>query len=332
MRCPMHNYYIFLCRTCISWAPVNLKHLRTFVTVAEQGSLSKAALRLRISQPALSRQIIDLERELGLHLFDRVGRGLVLSQQGEHILKECRGVLSQTALLAEQAQLLRGGDAGWLRIAASPQILESVLSKFLVRYTASFPKVSVRFTEAVGADQLKLLERGESDIAIAIGLIEAASAENPFSMLQLGKLEILAAFRHSLQLGHRASIEISQFERHPLLVLDANYAFRRLFDRACRRAGIQPYIAIESRAPHTLLAFAEAGYGIAIIQSAVATDRYRLRVVRVTHRRKAITAPMMAMWDKRRKLPPYAEAFNRLLTEYMGKALPIAQLSNVRSR
>src|SRR6266545_2576139 len=97
---------------------MDLRHLRTFVTVAEQGTVSKAALRLRITQPALSRQIGDLERELGLRLFDRVGRRLMLSGEGEQLLGNCRNLLGYASSLTDQAQQLLGGDRGPSGIAA----------------------------------------------------------------------------------------------------------------------------------------------------------------------------------------------------------------------
>jgi DNA-binding transcriptional LysR family regulator len=89
---------------------MNLRQALTFVTVAELGTVSKAALRLRIAQPALSRQIIDLERELGLRLFDRVGRRLLLTGEGGQLIAGCRMLLNCASAVKEQAQLLRRGD------------------------------------------------------------------------------------------------------------------------------------------------------------------------------------------------------------------------------
>src|ERR1044071_4988549 len=99
---------------------MDLRRLRTFVTVAEQGSVSKAALRLHLSQPALSRQIGDLQQELGIRLFDRVGRHLVVTSQGEQLLADCRNLLALASSLSERALLLRRGDTAVLRVAASP--------------------------------------------------------------------------------------------------------------------------------------------------------------------------------------------------------------------
>ena len=79
---------------------MDLRQLRTFVTVAEQGTVSGAALRLRIAQPALSRQISHLEDELGVKLFDRVRRRLVLTGEGEQLLGDCRTVLGAVGSLS----------------------------------------------------------------------------------------------------------------------------------------------------------------------------------------------------------------------------------------
>ena len=86
---------------------MDLRRLRTFVAVAELGTVSKAALRLRITQPALSRQIRDLQQELGLRLFDRVGRGLVLTSEGEQFLGDCRGALGHIDLARRAGRTAR---------------------------------------------------------------------------------------------------------------------------------------------------------------------------------------------------------------------------------
>jgi DNA-binding transcriptional LysR family regulator len=106
---------------------MDLRRLQTFVTVAEVGTVSKAASRLRVSQSALSRRIGELEAEFDLNLFDRIGRRLVLTAVGEQFLGECRGVLGHLDALSERVELLRRGDGGVLKLAAPPHTIESVL-------------------------------------------------------------------------------------------------------------------------------------------------------------------------------------------------------------
>lgn len=140
---------------------MDLRHARTFVTVAELGTVSRAALRLRIAQPALSRQITGLEQELGLKLFDRIGRRLVLTSEGEQLVSDYRGLLNYAGAIGERAQTLRRGDTGVLKVAGSPQHIESVLSTFLHRYAQRYPNVEIQLSEAAGLDVITLLERNE---------------------------------------------------------------------------------------------------------------------------------------------------------------------------
>jgi DNA-binding transcriptional LysR family regulator len=297
---------------------MELRRLRTFVTVAELGTVSKAAVRLRITQPALSRQIIDLQDELRFRLFDRVGRGLVLTAEGEQFLGYCRGVLAHFDALGERAEVLRRGDTGVLKVAAPPHTIESVLVAFLPRYAERFPNVHVKLTEALGREQTAMLERGEVHIGI-----RHDQGDRRFESRILPPDEVLAAFAPSLVLGHGGAIDIAQLATHPLLLLDQGYSIRRLFDAACRLADVEPDIRLESRAPHTLLALAEAGQGVAIIPSLLRTDRYALRIVRVTHRRKPVRERYAIQWDRRRPMPPYAESFCDALAKYMREILPI---------
>ena len=129
---------------------MDLRHLRTFVTVAEQGTVSKASVRLGIAQPALSRQIKDLEDELRIKLFDRIRRRLVLTGEGEQLLGHCRSILGAVGSLTERAQLLRRPDAGVLKVAATPQTIDGVLSVFLARYAKRRPNVQIKLREALG--------------------------------------------------------------------------------------------------------------------------------------------------------------------------------------
>src|SRR3954470_9167005 len=88
---------------------MDLRRMKTFVAVAELVTVTKAAVHLRIGQPALSRQISDLQQELGLRLFDRVGRRLILTAQGEQLLVDCRRVLTDLNSVRERADVLRRG-------------------------------------------------------------------------------------------------------------------------------------------------------------------------------------------------------------------------------
>lgn len=302
---------------------MNLKHARTFVTVAEFGTVSAAALHLHVAQPALSRQIEALEGELGVKLFDRVGRRLALTAAGEQLLGACRALLESADAIGEQARSLQRGETGVLRIAASPQFIEGVLSNFWHQYVKHYPGVQIVLREAIGwADIERMLERGE--VHLGQNLLHAVSAhDSRFDRSELKSVDLLAAFHPTLTFVKSKSIEISGLEPHPLLLLDNTFVFRRTFDAACRLAKLKPDIKFESRTPHTLLAMAECRHGVAIIPSAMRVSSELLRIVRITYQGKALREPLAIYWQKRRPLPAFATAFCKMMTIYVDEVFPV---------
>jgi DNA-binding transcriptional LysR family regulator len=308
---------------------MDLRHAKTFVTVADLGTVSSAAQHLHVAQPALSRQIADFERTLGVKLFDRVGRRLLLTAAGEQLLLDCRALLDRAAAIEAHAKRLQLGDVGVLKLASSPQFIEGALSTFLTQYAAQYPKVQVKLTEALGwAATAAKLECG--DILLGQNLVGAVPPDDAqFACHPLEPIDLLAAYGTAIELGDGEAVEIERLSSHPLLVLDTEYVFRRNFDRACRVAGIQPRIVLESRTPHTLLAMAEAGHGVAIVPSALRTDRYRLRIAAVAQHGEPLRERAAIFWNARRPLPRYAEAFCSMLGAYMQEVFPISRPTKI---
>lgn len=304
---------------------MDIRHARTFVTVAEMGTVSKAAVRLHVAQPALSRQIANLEQELGLRLFDRVGRRLMLTGEGEQLLEDCRHLLSSADSLRERARLLAGGETGTLRVAASPQFIEGVMAGFLHRYRKRYPNVQVTVIESIAwPDTLAMLERGE--IHLGQNLLRAVNPNDTrFAAHPLEVVDVLAAARAPFAGARQGGLDISRLAPHPLLVLDTSFVSRRTFDATCRLAGVEPNIAFESRTPHTLLAMAEHGHGIAVVPSAVQANRYALNLIGVTYRGEPLRERLAVFRDARRALPPYAAAFCKMLAEYTREVLPLSR-------
>lgn len=311
-------------------ALMDLRHLRTFVTVAREGTVSKASAHLRVAQPALSRQIKDLEDELGIRLFDRIRRRLVLTGEGAQLLEPCRSILGAVGSLTEQTELLRRPDAGVLKVAATPQTIDGVLSAFLARYAKRRPNVQIKLTEAVGASLMALLERGEAHVAITTAGAIQATDHSFFETIWLPPLEFVAACNPALKLADSATIDVRTLAPHPLLLLDSSFAVRVAFDAACHIAEFKPNIAFESRTPHTLLALAEAGHGVAIVPSVMPTHRYELQIVRLAYRQQPLREGYAIAWDKRRSLPPAADDFCQLLRTYVRQVLPISRPSQTK--
>lgn len=303
---------------------MELRHVRTFVAVAELGTVSAAAVHLRVAQPALSRHISDLEADLGYKLFDRRGRRLVLTSEGEELLSDCRGLLNHATEVEERAKILRKGDKAVLRVAAAPQHIESALSEFIPKYNQFRPNVQVRLTEAIGPQTLALLERGE--VHLGQNLMNAMPPHDErFGVRVLGKVQLLSAVRRGKAAAQRGSTDISRLAGVPLLLLDGGFSFRKTFDAACRLAGLNPVVRFESRAPHTLLSLAEAGHGTAIVPSGQRTHRYDLCIEEVTFRGRGIWEEMIVAWDRRRPLPPHALQFCDMWIEHVRETFPVTR-------
>lgn len=300
---------------------MDLKHLRAFVAVAEQGSVSNAAKRLHMTQPALSRQIIDLERDLKIALFDRIGRRLRLTAEGAGYLEGCRAVLGSVSVLADQAHELRRGDSGVLKVTASPQMIDGVFSTFLHRYAKHYPQVQVRLMEGIGAEVLALIERGDALLGTVAHEALPAGRHNFGSRLLL-PITFSAVYNDPFELGRGRSIDILRLASHPLLLLDPSFVLRKTFDAACRLARVRPIVQFECSSPHTLLALAEAGHGVAIVPSNLSVRRYVVKALRITSQGRPLQEPLSIFWDKRRSLPRYAQGFCELLGAYVREVLP----------
>ena len=167
-----------------------------------------------------------------------------------------------------------------------------------------------------------MLERGEIHLMQTIARAIAAD-EQRFASHPLAPMEMLAACHPKLRLGANGTVDIGRLASYPLLQATPDFVMRRNFDAVCRLAGFTPNNVLECRAPHALLAMAEAGHGVAIIPSALRIHRYRVRVLRVTYHGKPLDEPLAVLYDKRRPLPGYAKIFCEMLAEHVRKGFPL---------
>jgi DNA-binding transcriptional LysR family regulator len=295
---------------------MNFRQLRTFVCVAEDGGFSRARGRLHLSQPAASRQILALEAELDVSLFDRIGHGLRLTSAGEELLRQTRAILGGAESLRERARALKSGDTGILRVGATPQTIENSLADFLERHRRNYPGVEVQLVENGGARLPEHLLRGDIDLAI----IPAGDDRFPGRLLY--PMHVFAIMPKKHRWSRLRVLEITQLADQRVMV-GSGFGSRVLFDAACEVAHIRPTVVLESSAPHTLIALVRTGFGIAVLPSAAApTGNPAVRAVPLVHRGASIGRWIMAARNPQRFLPPYAERFVRELAGALEKEFP----------
>ena len=229
---------------------MNLRHLRTFVAIAEAGGVARAAAGLNMTQPTASRQVHALEAELEVPLFDRIGRRVRLTSQGEDLLRRSRRLLSEADMLGERARALKSGQIGVLRLGATTQWIESVLADFLPQYRRRHPGVEVRPLEDGGVRLLGRLERGDVHLTIT------TERDERFNSRLLYPVYLLAVLPKNHRLSRRTVLEVAELADEPLLLLGPGFGSREWFYSACQVAHIRPRVFFDSVAPHTLIALA----------------------------------------------------------------------------
>lgn len=254
---------------------VELRHLRYFVAVAEQGNVSRAARKLFIAQPPLSQQLKQLEDEVGTPLFTRLPRGMQLTAAGESLLEDARAILAR----AQQAPLRareRHGQAV-LRLGLVPSAMQSLLPGLLRAVEQAGWEVQIEAREMISSRQQQALRQGELELGFArpgnqdADALEVASIEDPYC-LAVPPSHALASGDEPLDLQAAARLPFVGFARYQ----DADY-----FDRTvalCAEAGFTPLIRHEAGQLVNVLALVACGLGVAIVPSSFAT-LYRGQVV-----------------------------------------------------
>jgi DNA-binding transcriptional LysR family regulator len=294
---------------------MNLKHLQTFVTICDCGTVSRAAALLRITQPALSRRIEALQNELGLRLFDNRGRRLLLTSEGKEFLRHSRALLAQAETVLATGRALGDGRAGVLRIGGAPHTLAAFFPSFVSEYEKQNADVRIRLFEAGAAKLLTMIEHGELHFAVTLAL-----GHDHFAKLPLPAVQLLALTAPRSRYGGDGRVEIGSLRDVPLLVMPPGYATRETFDAACRIAGVHGSVVLESAALSTLAAFAEAGLGVAVVPATFRRKGERVRIGGLELRRKPVTMPLAILWDGDKPLPRFAENFPAMFSAHV-KAL-----------
>ena len=292
---------------------MDLKRIRTFVAVAELGSVSAAALKLNSTQPTLSRQLQELQEDIGIRLFDMIGRRLKLSTAGLELLPACRLLLNHAQDLQDQISMLKGSDAGVLRIGATPHSSANLFSGFLSKFAAIYPHVRIELVEAGSFVQLEMLRAGELNAMTTMRIHVGPGITGE----RLATSHAVAAFNPSNFDLRNGPVDVKTLNKASVLVLPKSFGTRYEFDAACQLAGIEPVIVHESAAPETLQALARVGHGIAILPTTAQLDTKNLKIQPLAFRGKLLEMDLMIYWSVHRPLPNYAKSLTNILSEHV---------------
>ena len=242
---------------------MEIKHLRSFVTLAEELHFGRAAQRLSIVQPALSMQIKMLEEELGVRLFERNRHSVALTEVGTLFLPEARATLYQSAHAADVARACGRGEIGRVRIGFVSSVLPELLPTLIRSLHARFPRIELELKDMPGPDQAAALKNGQLDFGL-MRLPAAIAGIQTREVLQESFIVALPGDHPLLAFERLHPTDLGQL---PVFILARRYApgFYDELMQAFNRQGAQLHIATELGEFTTMLALVSAGLGVGLL-------------------------------------------------------------------
>ncbi|MEO0538094.1 MAG: LysR family transcriptional regulator [Cyanobacteria bacterium P01_A01_bin.123] len=242
---------------------MKLQAFHYFVAVAEELHFGRAAARLQITQPALSRQIHRLEAELGVRLLRRTKRTVELTAAGVAFLGEVRKVLQQVESAIQVAQRVARGEVGSLRIGFTPSSMHTVLPEILRHFRDRYPNVELAMSEICTLDQVNELRRETIDV----GFLHPPIDSSFLKLYPLQSERLLIALPHAHRLADQQQLSLKSFATEPFIV-HPRYEGPVLYDQflaLCREAGFEPNIVYEDSKHQTRIGLVAAGTGVTFI-------------------------------------------------------------------
>ena len=240
---------------------LELQQLRGFCEVARQGSFTRAADRLYLTQPAVSQQIKSLEEELGQSLLERGRKGVRLTDAGEALYRRARSALGELAAARAELEGMGSRVRGRVLLATSDTNCTYVLPPVLARFRERFPEVEVDIRNKMSPEIGQLVLADEIDFGLATLPIRGRglTTEPVFERRDVWIFPVV----HPL--AGRKAILPATAGRHPLLALERGSQSRALLDAVLRGAGATPAIAMELGSIEIIKRFVEIGFGVALV-------------------------------------------------------------------
>ncbi|MGW5923614.1 LysR family transcriptional regulator [Nocardia fluminea] len=247
---------------------MELRQLRYFVTIVDEGGFTRAAERLHLTQPGLSTQLRQLERELGQRLLDRGARTVTLTEVGAAVLEHARAALAAADRIGDTVGEFTGLLRGQVRLGmisgAASEVFD--VAGVLADFYHDHPQVGISLTEDTAERMLAEVEHGELDIALT-GLTGAPIASG-IGLHVILHTALVAAVARDAPVDPAESagtIALRALADRRLICLTRGTGLRGIFERSCAAADFTPNIAFEAAAPPLLLELAARGLGTAIV-------------------------------------------------------------------
>jgi DNA-binding transcriptional LysR family regulator len=291
---------------------MELRHLRYFQSVAEELSFSRAAKRLRVAQPALSRAIKQLEHTLGADVLERTRHHVRLTPAGAVLLREIATLLQQVDESTRRVRRTAAGEEGELRLGYIGPPTQPFLGPLLREYRERYPLVSIHLEERTPERVWEMVAKGRLSAALTRPVLAHEALGLRTILLSEEKLGLVVPAGHPL--AKRQSVPWTALAREPLIVL-ARREGMGLHDAViagCRQAGVMPRLAHTPSLIGTVMIYVEAGAGIGVVTESVVTPTPALKFVLLKPLQRV---PLVFVWQEDDDSPP-VQRFRELLLEW----------------
>ncbi len=259
---------------------MELRHLRYFVAVAEEQNVTRAAARLHVSQPPLSRQIRDLEGELGVALFVHGAKAVRLTEAGRVFLTEARAVLQRADEAVRTVKAVASGQRGEIHVGYAPSLTVELLPRALRIFQEANPGVRVQLHDLSTQEMLRGLRDGKLGVALLIEVSAKVMAGLVFEELQRYAVCVAVNLTHPLARARKVGLEQVAGERLIAYTLADYPEYHAWLADLFAPLNGPPLIAEEHDSSTSLIASVEAGRGVALVQQGfecLAGPRLRIR-------------------------------------------------------
>jgi len=273
---------------------IEMSHLRCFVAVAEELHFGRAAARLNMTQPPLSRQIQVLERILNVALLERTSRVVKLTAAGRSFLPEARRILRQTDQAVSIARRIDSGAIGMVRIGFTAATAYSFLPALITACQERLPNVSLVLIEMVTHDQLEALISGELDI----GLLRPPITRPELASTRVLAEPLLAALPTAHPLAAAPAVNLRDFDQQPFIMYSSHGAryFHDALTALFAEHGVQPRYVQHLVQIHSMLALVRAGVGVTIVPESAQALGYQGVVLRPIAARRQKSIELDLVW------------------------------------
>ena len=294
---------------------MEVNQLRYVCAIADTGNFSRAAERCRIAQPSLSQQVQKLEEDLGVKLFDRLGRSIRLTEAGRAFIPRARAILEQMDAARTSAADKNADLRGNVSVGVIPTVAPYLMPRYTASFAKKFPDAKLRIIE----DTTSVLVQGLRDLSIDVAVLALPLRHKDLELFPIRTERLFAVLKKNHPRARAKSLALKDLRGESFVMLRDGHCFRDLSLDTCARARITPNIAFESAQFSSLLGMVAAGIGVSLVPEMAIDRNAGCRYVRLSDAQA--TRTIVAAVVRGRSFNRVQQAF---ISGIRGKATPAA--------